>query len=336
MKIAFFSAKEYEQTYFDHENSLHKFDIHYFPSKLDRNTAKMAAGMPVVCPFVNDSLNAEVLQQLKDNGTKLIALRSAGFNHVDMAKAKELGLVVTRVPAYSPHAVAEHAVGLILTLNRKIHRAYLRVRESDFSLHGLLGFDIHEKTVGVVGTGEIGSVFCKIMLGFGARVIAYDPKPNPGVEAMDVEYVDLDTLLKESHIISLHCPLNEQTLHMINEKTIAKMRPGVMLINTSRGKVTEAKALIDALKTGQLGALGLDVYEEEANLFFEDHSDELLLDDELARLLTFPNVVITGHQAFFTKEALHNIAATTLNNVQAFASGKGTLHTVEYKPGPEK
>ncbi len=321
MKIAFFSAKPYEQTYFDQANQSFQFDIHYLPAKLDNSTAKLAKGMETVCAFVNDTVNADVLKQLKEGGTQLIALRSAGFNHVDIKAAQALGLTVARVPAYSPHAVAEHAAGLMLTLNRKIHRAYLRVRESDFSLHGLLGFDIYDKIVGVIGTGEIGSVFCKIMLGFGAHVIAYDPKPNPSMEAIGVKYVDFDTLLKESHIISLHCPLNEQTLHMINAKAIAKMRPGVMLINTSRGKVVESKALINALKTGHIGAVGLDVYEEEDNLFFEDHSDDLLLDDQFARLLTFPNVVITGHQAFFTQEALHNIAHTTLNNIKAFTHG---------------
>jgi len=275
----------------------------------------------VVCAFINDDLSAPVLEHLAAGGTRLIALRSAGFNHVDLPTANRLGLSVVRVPAYSPHAVAEHAVALILTLNRHLHRAYNRTRDGDFTLHGLTGFDLVGKTVGVVGTGQIGATFAKIMAGFGCSLLAYDPCPNPQVEALGARYLPLDQLLAEAQIISLHCPLNEHTRHLINLDSLSRMQRGAMLVNTGRGALVDTPALVDALKSGQLGYLGLDVYEEEAELFFEDRSDLPLQDDVLARLLTFPNVVITAHQAFLTKEALGAIAQTTLDNITAWAAG---------------
>ena len=276
----------------------------------------------MVCAFINDDLSAPVLERLAAGGTRLIALRSAGYNHVDLLAAQKLGISVVRVPAYSPHAVAEHAVALILALNRQLHRAYNRTRDGDFSLHGLTGFDLVGKTVGVVGTGQIGATFAKIMAGFGCTLLAYDPFPNPQVEALDARYLSLDELLAQAQIISLHCPLTPETKYLINAQSLATLQPGAMLINTGRGALVDTAALIDALKSGQLGYLGLDVYEEEALLFFEDRSDLPLQDDVLARLLTFPNVIVTAHQAFLTREALGAIAQTTLDNIQAWADGK--------------
>jgi D-lactate dehydrogenase len=316
MRIALFSTRPYERAPVEERNRAHGFALTFFEHRLNAETAGLAAGHACVCAFVNDDLGAPVLARLSAGGTRLIALRSAGYNHVDLKAAAKLGLTVVRVPAYSPYAVAEHAVALILTLNRKTHRAYNRVREGNFSLDGLLGFDLHGKTVGVVGTGKIGLVFAGIMRGFGCRVLACDPYPSG-----PLEYVPLNHLLAESHIVSLHCPLTPETRHLIHHDAIALMKPGVMLINTSRGALVDAQAAIAGLKSGRLGALGLDVYEEEADLFFEDLSNEVLQDDIFARLLTFPNVVITGHQAFFTREALDNIIGTTLDNVSAFAAG---------------
>ena len=251
----------------------------------------------------------------------MIALRSAGYNHVDLAAAHALGLAVVRVPAYSPHAVAEHGVGLVLALCRHLHRAYNRTREGDFSLHGLTGFDLHGRTVGVIGSGQIGEVFARIMSGFGCHILAYDPYPNLAIEALGGRFVELDELLAQSDIISLHCPLNEATQHLINARSLARMKRGAMLINTGRGALVDTPALIEALKSGQLGYLGLDVYEEEADIFFADRSDQPLQDDVLARLLTFPNVIITAHQAFLTREALAGIAQTTLSNIAAWRAG---------------
>jgi D-lactate dehydrogenase len=275
----------------------------------------------VVCAFINDDLSAPILERLAAGGTRLIALRSAGFNHVDLPAAQRLGLSVVRVPTYSPHAVAEHAVALILSLNRHLHRAYNRTRDGDFTLHGLTGFDLVGKTVGVVGTGQIGATFARIMAGFGCQLLAYDPYPNQQVEALGARYLPLDQLLEQAQIISLHCPLNEHTRHLINIDSLYRMQRGAMLINTGRGALVDTPALIEALKSGQLGYLGLDVYEEEAQLFFEDRSDLPLQDDVLARLLTFPNVVVTAHQAFLTREALGAIAQTTLDNITQWAAG---------------
>lgn len=296
-------------------------ELHFQPARLTLDTAALADGYPVICAFINDDLSAPILEHLAAGGTKLIALRSAGFNHVDLPTANRLGISVVRVPAYSPHAVAEHAVALILALNRHLHRAYNRTRDGDFTLHGLTGFDLVGKTVGVVGTGQIGATFARIMAGFGCKLLAYDPYPNPQVEALGARYLPLDQLLAEAQIISLHCPLNEHTRHLVNQHSLARMQRGAMLINTGRGALVDTPALIDALKSGQLGYLGLDVYEEEAQLFFEDRSDLPLQDDVLARLLTFPNVVITAHQAFLTREALGAIAQTTLDNIASWAAG---------------
>lgn len=317
MKIAVFSAKPYDQTYLAAANA-DGHEIVYFEHHLSAQTAPLAAGYDCVCAFVNDDLGAPVIDALAKGGTRLIALRSAGFNHVDLAAAEAAGIAVGRVPAYSPHAVAEHSVALILALNRKLHRAYNRVRDGNFALDGLLGFDLVGKTAGIVGTGQIGAVVARILTGFGCRVIAFDPQENPDCTALGVEYVPLRTLFAQSDIITLQCPLTPQTHHLIDADAIAGMKRGVMVINTSRGAVVEARALIDGLKSGAIGSVGLDVYEEEADLFFEDLSQTFIRDDVFARLLTFPTVIITGHQAFFTHEALEAIAGTTMANVAAF------------------
>ncbi|MBM3106805.1 2-hydroxyacid dehydrogenase [Pseudomonas sp. V1] len=321
MRVLFFSSQTYDQDSFTSAVKSHGLDLHFQPARLTEDTAALAHGHEVVCAFINDDLNADVLKRLADGGTRLIALRSAGYNHVDLAAAKHLGLAVVRVPAYSPHAVAEHAVALILALNRRLHRAYNRTREGNFSLHGLTGFDLHGKTVGVVGTGQIGATFARIMAGFGCKLLAYDPYPNPELLALGATYLELPELLRQAQIISLHCPLTEQTQHLINSQSLGQLQPGAMLINTGRGALIDTPALIEALKDGQLGYLGLDVYEEEAQLFFEDRSDLPLQDDVLARLLTFPNVIVTAHQAFLTREALAAIAETTLDNITRWAAG---------------
>ncbi|CAG4886273.1 2-hydroxyacid dehydrogenase [Paraburkholderia saeva] len=323
MRMILFSSRQYDVDTFTEAKPAYDFDVHFQESHLDAETAILARGYEIVCPFVNDSVDAAVLQALHAGGTKLIALRSAGFNHVDLAEASKLGIPVVRVPAYSPYAVAEHAVGLILALNRRLPRAVARTREGDFSLHGLLGFDLHGKTVGVIGTGTIGRVFGRIMAGFGMHVLAYDPgTPAEDLLALGARYVPLDTLLGESDVVSLHCPLLPATYHLIDGRALEKMKFGAMLINTGRGGLVESNALVGALKSGQLGHLGLDVYEEEGGLFFEDHSNLPLLDDVLARLLMFPNVIVTAHQAFFTREAMNEIADTTLGNVKAWIEGK--------------
>ncbi|WP_323121763.1 2-hydroxyacid dehydrogenase [Burkholderia alba] len=322
MRVILFSSRQYDDDAFTAANRSFGYRLHFQPSHLDAETAILAHGYDVVCPFVNDTVDKGVLERLADGGTRLIALRSAGFNHVDLAAAERLGLAVVRVPAYSPHAVAEHAVALILALNRRLPRAVARTREGDFSLNGLLGFDLHGKTVGVIGTGIIGSVFARIMTGFGMRVLAHSPPPHDDtLIALGARYVPLDALLADADIVSLHCPLLPATHHLINERTLARMKRGAMLINTGRGGLVDTHALIGALKSGQLGHLGLDVYEEESGLFFEDHSDHPLQDDVLARLLTFPNVIVTSHQAFFTREALAEIAQTTLANIRAWHDG---------------
>lgn len=321
MRIILFSSQNYDRESFLAANPGHGFELHFQQSPLRPDTTALAMGFEVVCPFVNDDLSRPVLEQLAAGGTRLIALRSAGYNHVDLAAAHALGLTVVRVPAYSPHAVAEHAVGLVLALCRHLHRAYNRTREGDFSLHGLTGFDLHGKTVGVVGSGQIGQVFAQIMRGFGCQVLACDPYPNPAIEALGGRFVGLDQLLAESDIISLHCPLNDATRHLVNADSLQRMKRGAMLINTGRGALVDTPALIEALKSGQLGYLGLDVYEEEAEIFFADRSDLPLQDDVLARLLTFPNVIITAHQAFLTREALAAIAGTTLDNIGAWRQG---------------
>jgi len=328
MRVAVFSTRPYDRQFLNQANADQRHEFLYLESRLDASTLATASGCQAVCAFVNDQLGAEVLRGLHALGVRLVVLRSAGFNHVDLATAAELGIAIGRVPEYSPHAVAEHTVALLLTLNRKIHRAHARVREGNFALEGLLGFDLYGRTVGVVGTGKIGRCFARIMLGFGCVVLASDPRPHPEAQAMGVRYAPLAELLQLSDILSLHCPLTPQTWHMIDAAALAQMKPGAMLLNTSRGAVVDTPALITALKSHQLGSLGLDVYEEEADLFFRDLSDSALQDDVFARLLTFPNVVVTGHQAFFTEDALRAIAQTTLANVDSFMATGVPLHAV--------
>lgn len=328
MKTAIFSTKDFEKPFLIMANKLHQHELVFFETTLNEQTAVLAAGFPAISCFITDNLSATVLNILAKNATCLIALRSAGFNHIDLPAAKNLGLTVVRVPTYSPYAVAEFAVGLILTLNRKIHRAYNLVREHNFQLTNLLGFDLHNKTVGIIGTGAIGTVFAKIMHGFGCNLLAFDPSPNETCLKFGVRYMKLHELCQQADIISLHCPLNDNSYHMINEKTISYMKPGVMLINTGRGALIDHKAIIQALKNKIIGYLGLDVYEEEEHLFFQDLSNTILQDDIFARLQTFPNVIITGHQAFFTKEALTNIAEITLNNITAFEHGNRDMFKI--------
>jgi D-lactate dehydrogenase len=324
MKIAVFSTKPYDREFLTTANDCleqpHQLVFH--ESRLNSTSSVLAQGCDAVCCFVNDQLDAQALQQLAGFGIKLVTLRCAGFNQVDLVEAKKLGIVVTRVAEYSPHAIAEHALGLILMLNRNLHRAHHRVRENDYSLNGLLGFDLYQKTVGIIGTGKIGATLARIMQGLGCEVIAYDTNPDPALAAAGVSYVALEDLWPAADIISLHCPLNQHTHHLINAVTIAQMKQGVMLINTGRGGLIDTRAVIDGLKNKTIGYLGLDVYEEEANLFFENNSNSLLQDDVFARLLTFPNVVVTGHQAFFTREALSAIATTALANASYFESGE--------------
>lgn len=328
MKTAVFSTHTFEKPFLIAANQLFHHELLFFEVRLDQQTALLAAEFPAVSCFASDNLSAPVLSTLAHNGTRLIALRCAGFNHVDLPVAKNLGLTVARVPAYSPYAVAEFAVGLILTLNRKIHRAYNLVREQNFLLTNLMGFDLHGKTVGIVGTGKIGTVFAKIMHGFGCHLVASDPVPNAACIKLRVQYVELNELCKQADIISLHCPLNDETRHIINEQTIAQMKPHLMLINTGRGALIDTRAIIQALKKGKIGYLGTDVYEEEEHLFFEDRSDDIIQDDVFARLQTFPNVIVTGHQAFLTKEALTNIATTTVNNITAFERGTSDIFCI--------
>lgn len=329
MRIAVFSTKPYDRHFLERANRQHGHghELTFFEPRLVEETAALAAGYPAICAFVNDRLNADVLHTLHEHGTELIALRSAGFNHVDLSVADRLSLTVARVPAYSPYAVAEHTLALVLSLNRKIHRAYNRVRDGNFSIEGMLGFDLHGKTIGVIGTGRIGVIFATLLHGFGCAVLAYDPYPSPEGEEV-ASYVPLRELFARSDVISLHCPLTPETHHLINREAVAHMRDGVMIINTSRGALVDTIAVIEGLKSGRIGYLGLDVYEEEENLFFEDLSERVITDDTFTRLLTFPNVLITGHQAFFTREAVTNIAETTLANVTAYATGGGTLHRV--------
>lgn len=318
MQVAIFSTKPYDRRFLDAANETAGHKLTYFEARLASETCNLAAGSDAVCAFVNDTLDRRVLKLLASSGVKLVALRAAGFNNVDLEAAKYFGITVARVPAYSPHAVAEHTLALILTLNRKTHRAYNRVREGNFSLEGLLGFDLVGKTVGVVGTGKIGAVACRILSGFGCRVIASDVQENPDCVAMGVTYVPMDELLMSSDIVTIHCPLTPETRHLIDDRALGRMKRGMMLINTSRGAIIDTQAVLRGLKSGVIGALGLDVYEEEADLFFEDLSSRFIDDDVFARLLTFPNVLITGHQAFFTKEALTKIAQTTIANISSF------------------
>lgn len=319
----FFSTKSYDRQSFEVANADYHHDLTFFDVQLNPKTAVLAAEFPAVCIFVNDFADAATLDILANRGTRLLALRSAGFNTVDLQRAAELGIKVVRVPAYSPYAVAELAVGLVLMLNRKLYRAYNRVRDDNFSLEGLLGFDLHGCTVGVVGTGKIGMVFAQIMQGFGCSLLGYDAYPNAQFEALGkARYVTFPELLTSSDIISLHCPLLPETHHLINANTIEQMKPGVMLINTSRGGLIDTAAAIEGIKSGRIGHLGIDVYEEEEALFFQDLSDTIIQDDTFQLLQSFPNVVITAHQGFFTQDALSKIATTTLSNITDFEQGQ--------------
>lgn len=319
MTIAFYSAKSYDIRWFDQFNTAHQFN--YIDARLDEKTVGLSAGSEVVCLFVNDRATPEIIQKLAAQGVRLIALRCAGFNNIDLEAAKKCGIPVVRVPAYSPHAIAEHAVALILTLNRKTHKAWNRVRDGNFSLEKLTGFDLFQKTVGVIGTGKIGAVFCEIMLGFGCKVCAVDVVENELLKQKGVQYLSINDLLAQSDIVSLHCPLNDSTRHLINSKNLKNMKPGAMLINTGRGALIDSKAVIEALKTEHLGYLGLDVYEQEENLFSKDLSETIIEDELILRLMTFPNVLITAHQAYLTEEALSEISRITLQNIGAFEKG---------------
>lgn len=324
MKVTFFSTQPYDKLFFNQQNEQLGFELEYFETHLGPHIVNAISHTDAVCVFVNDKVNESVIEVLATKGVKIIALRCAGFNNVDLEAAKKHNIHVCRVPAYSPQAVAEHAVTMLLTLNRKTNKAYNRVREQNFSLNGLIGFDVFGKTIGVIGTGNIGKAFCKIMLGFGCKVLAFDMFADKEMEAIGVEYKPLVDVFAQADIISLHCPLNEQTKHLINKETIALMQKGVMLINTSRGGLINTKDAIAALKSHQIGYLGIDVYEQEDKLFFKDLSATIIEDDTIQRLMSFPNVLITAHQAFFTKEALTQIASTTLNNIQELYT-KGNL-----------
>ncbi|HOS85181.1 MAG TPA: 2-hydroxyacid dehydrogenase [Bacteroidales bacterium] len=328
MKIALFNTKMYDKQFFDIAIANTDHTIEYFEVSLNSATAKLTPGYDAVCVFVNDYLQADTLEQLAKHGIRLILLRCAGFNNVDIEKAHTLGIRIYRVPAYLPQAVAEHAVALLLTLNRKTHKAFNRVREHNFSLERLTGFDVYKKTIGIVGTGQIGIAFSKIMKGFGCNVLAYDIVQSQEALSQGVQYVDFDTLLAQSDIISLHCPLNHATKHMLNMTQFEKMKQGVMIINTSRGGLIHTIDAIQALKTGKIGYLGIDVYEQEEHLFFKDLSESIVADDVIARLMTFPNVLITAHQGFFTNEALEQIARTTIQNIDLYISNTHTENEV--------
>lgn len=321
LRVGVFSTKPYDEDVFAPLAQQYNVEFRFLTMALTPETAQLCSDYDAVCVFVNDNVSAQVIEALHHCGVRHIALRCAGFNNVDAQAAAKHGIAVSRVPAYGPEAVAEHAVALMLTLNRKIHKAYNRVKEGNFELTGLLGFTLHNKTAGIIGTGRIGAATVKILSGFGCRVLCYDPYPDNALLKYGIEYVDLHTLLKESHIISLHCPLTEDSYHMINSDTINKMRDGVMLINTSRGGLVDTSAIIKGLKARKIGYLGLDVYEMESELFFKDHSEQIIDDDVFERLATFHNVIITGHQGFFTREALSQIATTTLQNLNDVANG---------------
>ena len=322
MRVAAFSIKPYDRASLEAASAGAPIEWNWFESLLDDQTARLAEGMDAVNCFVNDRLDAATIERLAAAGVRLVTLRCAGFNNVDVAAAARLSLPVVRVPEYSPHAVAEHTIGLVLMLDRKLHKAYNRVRDGNFSLDGLLGFDLHGRTAGIVGTGRIGSRVAHILLGFGCRVLAHDPRPDAGLVAAGVAYTSLDDLLSASDVISLHCPLTPASHHLIDDAAIGRMKPGVMLVNTSRGGLIDTRAVIRGLKSGRIAHLGLDVYEEEANLFFDDRSGSIIQDDTFSRLLTFPNVVVTAHQAFFTKNALDAIAAQTVRNLLHFDRGE--------------
>lgn len=326
MKIAVYNTRQYDKKSLEEVNKNYHFTLEFFDFQLNARTASTAAGHDAVCVFVNDDLSAPTLQELARQGVRYIALRCAGFNNVDLDTARELQLAVVRVPAYSPEAVAEHTVGLMLCLNRRIHRAWLRTRDANFSLEGLTGFNMHGRTVGVIGTGKIGLACLRILKGFGMRLLAYDPYPNEEAQAIGAQYVDLPTLYHEADIITLHCPLTPENYHLLNKTAFDQMKDGVMIINTSRGGLVDSRAAIEALKQQRIGALGMDVYENERDLFFEDKSNDVIQDDVFRRLSACHNVLFTGHQAFLTEEALHSIAETTLDNLCDLQQGKTTAN----------
>ena len=329
-KIAFFDSKSYDKDTFEKVNKNFGFDIHYYKERLSMNTVSLTQGVDAVCIFVNAECDARVIERMAQNGVKLIALRCAGFNNVDIKAARQYGIKVVRVPAYSPHAVAEYAVTLMMALNRKVYRSVYRTREGNFKLNGLLGFDMYGKTAGLIGMGRIAKELIKILRGFGMNVVAYDLYPDEAfAKEYQVKMVTLDELYEQSDIISLHCPLTEETKFIINNESITKMKYGVMIINTGRGKLIKTEDLIDGLRSHQIGSAGLDVYEEEANYFYEDRSDKMIDDDKLALLLMMPNVIITSHQAFFTQEATHNIAVTTLQNILDYVEDKPLVNEVK-------
>lgn len=322
MKLAIYSTKQYDRKYLELVNKEFGFELEFFDFLLSPKTAKVAQGCEAVCIFVNDDASREVLTELAALGVKIIALRCAGFNNVDLQAAKELGLEVVRVPAYSPEAVAEHAVGLMMSLNRRIHRAYQRTRDANFSLEGLIGFNMHNRTAGVIGTGKIGVATMRILKGFGMNLLAYDPYPNPQALELGAEYVDLKTLYEKSDVITLHCPLTPENHHLLDASAFGQMKNGVMIINTSRGGLIDSDAAIEALKQQKIGSLGMDVYENERDLFFEDKSNDVIQDDVFRRLSACHNVLFTGHQAFLTEEALTSISETTLNNIRTLVNGE--------------
>jgi D-lactate dehydrogenase len=322
MRVAMFSAKSYERTLLDELNAGYRHELAYFDTLLGPGTVSLAAGFPVVSVVVNDVVDRDVLKRLAAGGTKLVATRSTGFNHIDLGAARELGVKVVRVVDYSPNSVAEFAVGLLLALNRKIPRAYNRTREGNFELDGLMGFDLVDRTVAVIGTGKIGTIFARIMAGFGCELLGFDVHHSPEFEKLGGRYAEADEIQVEADIISLHCPLTPQTHHIVNARMLARVKRGALLINTSRGALVDTEAVIEALKSGQLGGIAIDVYEQEASLFFKDLSSTVIQDDVIQRLVSFPNVIVTGHQAFFTREALGTILETTLRSISDFAAGR--------------
>jgi len=328
MKTAVFSARRYDQSLLSEANRAAGHELLFIQDRLTPETAALARGCTAVCVFVNDCVDAEVLQLLADQGTRLVATRSTGYNHIDAAAAQRLGMAVVRVSDYSPHSVAEFAVGLLLAVNRKIARASMRTREGNFELEGLMGFDLHGKTVGVIGTGKIGSIFARIMLGFGCTVLGHDKHPDPAFEQLGGRYVPVHELLAGSDVISLHCPLTEETHHIVDAASLSHVKRGAILVNTSRGGLVDTEAAVQALKSGQLGGLAIDVYEQEASLFFQDLSSTIITDDVIQRLVSFPNVIVTGHQAFFTVEAIGQIMATTVDSITAFERGAPLLNRV--------
>jgi D-lactate dehydrogenase len=330
MKIAFFSTKSYDRESFEKHLKGFGHEISFLEAKLDSRTLSLAESHEVICSFVNDHITESMLKRMAEMGIKLVALRCAGYNQIDLKAAKSVNIPIVRVPAYSPEAVAEHAFALILTLSRKTHKAYNRVRENNFSLDGLTGMNIHGKTIGVIGTGAIGKAFCRIANGFGCKILACDLKESDEMRQLGVDYLSLKEVFAKSEIISLHCPATPETIHMINTETLDFMQDGVALINTSRGALIDTKAVIKALKTKKIGFLGIDVYEQEEHIFFQNLSEEILQDEQITRLMTFPNVLITGHQAFLTKEALEQITLTTLENISTFENGKPLVNQVEF------